>query len=52
MDLRNIKPGDLAILGLPVDHNSSFMTGPAMGPQRMREALHCGSANLTCENGH
>ena len=52
MDLRNIKLGDLAILGLPVDHNSSFMTGPAMGPQRMREALHCGSANLTCENGH
>ncbi|WP_085906656.1 agmatinase [Kiloniella majae] len=52
MDLYDIKQGDLALLGLPIDHNSSFMTGPAMGPQRMREALHCGAANLTSENGH
>ncbi|MFD2206679.1 agmatinase [Kiloniella antarctica] len=47
----DIVKDDLAILGLPLDHNSSYMTGPALAPSRMREALHCGSANLTSESG-
>ncbi|WP_419903949.1 agmatinase [Kiloniella sp.] len=50
--IQDITKGDLAVLGLPLDHNSSYMTGPALAPHRMREALHCGSANLTSENGY
>lgn len=51
MKFQDVIKGDLAVLGLPLDHNSTHMTGPALAPQRMREALHCGSANLTSENG-
>ncbi len=44
-------PRPVAILGVPLDHNSSFLRGPAEGPAAIRAALHCGAANLTSESG-
>ena len=42
----------VAILGIPSDESSSYMRGPLLGPQRIRETMHCGSANMTTEQGH
>ncbi len=39
------------LLGLPQDNNSSFLAGPALAPQRIREAFHSSSANLFTETG-
>lgn len=44
-------PGTVAILGVPLDENSSYMRGPAKAPDLIREALYCDSANLWTENG-
>ncbi len=41
----------LKIIGLPQDNNSSFMMGPALGPDKIKEALICGSSNMFSENG-
>lgn len=41
----------VALLGVPVDHNSSFLTGPALAPARIREAIHCDSSNMWTELG-
>ena len=49
--LADLKPGVVAVLGLPTDENSTFMHGPAQAPPRIREALYSGSANLCAENG-
>ncbi|MBU0496008.1 MAG: agmatinase, partial [Chloroflexi bacterium] len=38
-------------VGVPWDEHSSFMRGAALAPARIREALHCGSANLCAETG-
>jgi arginase len=46
-----LKPGDIGLLGICSDHNSSFLRGPAQAPAKIREALFCGSANLTSETG-
>lgn len=50
-DQTHLRPGDIAILGVPSDENSSFMRGPAKAPPLIREALHCGSSNLFSELG-
>tara|TARA_R110002096_G_scaffold22170_3_gene71480 strand:+ start:4430 stop:5239 length:810 start_codon:yes stop_codon:yes gene_type:complete len=42
----------VTLLGLPQDNNSSFLTGPALAPNRIREALHSDSANMFTETGH
>ncbi|MFQ5568491.1 MAG: agmatinase [Rhodothermales bacterium] len=47
----DLRPGTVAVLGLPTDENSSFMRGPALAPPRIRDALHSGSANLCSESG-
>ena len=47
----DLKPGDVALMGVPLDGHSSFLQGPAFAPNRIREALHCGAANLTAEDG-
>ena len=39
------------LLGLPQDNNSSFLSGAALAPPRIREAFHCSSANLFTETG-
>jgi arginase len=47
----HLDPKTVAVIGIPLDENSSFMRGPASAPPRIREALHSGSANLCAENG-
>ena len=42
----------VTLLGLPQDNNSSFLTGPALAPDRIREALRSDSANMFTETGH
>lgn len=43
--------GQVAVVGLPWDEQSSFMRGAALAPPRIREVLHDGSANLCTEHG-
>ncbi len=50
-EMDSLKAGDVAILGVPFDENSSFMRGPAGGPAEIRKQLHCGSANYYAEDG-
>lgn len=40
-----------SILGIPNDRQSSFLTGAAKAPQKIRAVLHNGSSNLTGEDG-
>ncbi len=54
MPLQNPKDsrlGEIAVVGLPFDKNSSYRRGPALAPPRIREALFSESANLWTENG-
>jgi arginase len=44
-------PGSTAVIGLPLDENSSFLRGAAQAPVYIRQALHSGSTNLCTENG-
>jgi len=46
-----LPPGGVAILGVPFDGNSSFLTGAAGAPSKVLEALHSSSSNLCCETG-
>jgi agmatinase len=41
----------VAVVGIPWDRNVSFMTGAALAPKRIREALNAGSMNLCTEKG-
>jgi agmatinase len=41
----------VAIVGVPLDENSSFLQGAASAPNSIREALHSPSSNLCVENG-
>ena len=41
----------IVVIGAPYDDNSTYMRGAAEAPPKIREALHCGSANLCTENG-
>lgn len=50
-ELDKLCPGMVAVIGVPLDENSSFMHGAAMAPPRIREALHSGSMNLCAESG-
>ena len=47
----NIAPGDVALIGIASDMNSSFMRGAALAPRKLREVLHNGASGLTCELG-
>jgi agmatinase len=49
--LSTLKPGEVAVVGLPLDENSSYLRGAAQAPQRIRELLHCDSSNLSTEAG-
>ncbi|HEU5439833.1 MAG TPA: agmatinase [Ktedonobacterales bacterium] len=44
-------PYQVAVIGVPLDENSSFLRGPALAPPRIRAALHSGSMNLCTEDG-
>jgi agmatinase len=48
--LKKVKPGDVAIIGIPFDENSSFMKGPASAPQIIRNALYSDSSNMSTES--
>ena len=45
-----LKPGDIAMIGVPSDENSSFMRGCAKAPEKIREVFYSDSAN-TCAEG-
>ena len=49
--IKDLARGEVGVLGVPFDANSSFRQGPAMGPARIREALFTPSANPFAENG-
>lgn len=42
-------PEKIALIGVPWDQKGSYLRGPALAPNRIREALHCGSANYWTE---
>lgn len=46
-----IPPDTIAVVGIPWDENSSFIRGPAEGPQKIFESIGTGSTNLCAENG-
>uniref|UniRef100_UPI0040481A56 agmatinase n=2 Tax=Roseivirga sp. TaxID=1964215 RepID=UPI0040481A56 len=48
--VQNLKPNQIAIIGLPFDEHSSFLTGPAKAPDLIIEALESDSANYFTEN--
>lgn len=39
------------LLGIPLDHNSSYLRGPAQAPPLIRAALHCDAWNHWTESG-
>lgn len=48
--LKKIKPGIVAVIGIPFDENSSFIRGPASAPQIIRNALYSDSSNMSTES--
>jgi arginase len=51
INIDNLTPGTVAVVGIPFDLNSSFLRGPAKAPIRIREGLYSDSANMWTENG-
>ena len=47
---KGIKVGDINVVGIPFDKNSSYLRGPALAPRRIREALFCESSNMWTED--
>ena len=47
----NLKPGMVAVVGIPFDANSSFMQGAALAPARIRQLWSAGACNLCSESG-
>ncbi len=46
-----LRSGTVAVIGVPLDENSSFLRGAALAPQSIRAALKSGSANMSTELG-
>jgi arginase len=49
--LEQVNPGNIVLIGVPWDENSSFLRGAALAPSRIREALRSGETNLCAEDG-
>jgi arginase len=49
--LDHVMPGSVALVGVPLDENSSFLRGSALAPSSIREALRSGETNLCAEDG-
>jgi len=49
--MANKSQGKLALVGIPLDKNSSYLKGSASAPPLIREALYCYSTNLWSESG-
>jgi agmatinase len=47
---KGIKAGSIMVVGIPLDRNSSYLRGPALAPERIREALFCESTNMWTED--
>ncbi len=47
----NKQSGEITVLAIPFDLNSSYLRGPALAPPRIREALYSESANMWTEKG-
>src|SRR5512146_35194 len=45
-----LPPCAVAVVGVPLDENSSFLRGPALAPRRIREMLQSGSSNWCTED--
>ncbi len=41
----------VAVAGIPIDENSSFLQGPALAPGKIREAFHSDASNYYAESG-
>jgi arginase len=41
----------VAVVGIPLDENSSYLNGAALAPQKIRSAFHSPSSNTCAENG-
>jgi arginase len=50
-NLGNLKPGMVAVVGIPFDACSSFMQGAALAPAQIRKAWKSGAMNLCAESG-
>ena len=48
---RELQSGEIAVLGIPFDRNSSFRRGPSSAPAHIREALFSTSTNMWTEKG-
>ena len=46
-----LRSGSVALLGVPLDENSSMLRGPAQAPGRIRETLFSGSSSDCSEDG-
>ena len=51
MSIDVLKKGDVALIGILSDENSSYKKGAARAPESIRQALHSWSANLCSELG-
>ena len=49
--IQSLQKGAVAVIGIPLDENSSFLRGAAQGPPRIREVLLSGSSNMYTELG-
>jgi len=48
---KKLRPGMVAVVGVPSDRNSSFLPGTAAAPEKIREALRSPATNMCAENG-
>jgi agmatinase len=46
-----IRPGTVVVIGVPLDENSSYLTGASLAPTVIRDSLNSGSANMSTELG-
>jgi arginase len=48
--INKVQPGMVAIVGIPFDRHSSFLKGPSLSPQYIRDAFHSQSSNMCTED--
>jgi len=51
IEFTQLDAGDIALIGIPFDHNSSFLAGAADAPLEIRQELHSPATNLYTEHG-
>ncbi len=47
--VKELHKGEVAVVGVPLDENSSFLRGASLAPSKIREALAEGSSNMSTE---